>query len=573
MKFAIPLITSFVLCLGVRSQSWSPFVTVGASQYVGDIPDRSVGALARGLVGAGLQYRSQGRFRLNFEGVLTQLKASDAGTANASRNLSFTTWLSEGSITGRIDLVKKPDARFVPYVSGGVALFYVNPWATGPAGNRVSLYRLSTEGQGIGSGPAALSKYNVSIPFGGGFDLAMGKKFRVDVEWILRKTFTDHIDDVGGNYPDRAALLAAKGSEAVAMSWRGSGPYPKAGTARGNIKNKDWYAAVQLRFRMVGKGKSRTRSDRRRGSQEPPVRVTPPAVKEEKPVRKEEPVRKQEPVRKEEPSAEKKPKVSKTKLRPDKDGDGVPDDIDNCPEVAGTARRNGCPVPDTDMDGVNDDEDLCPSQPGTKEDRGCPPLDRDRDGIPDNRDKCPDVSGTARYFGCPVPDADKDGVSDEEDKCPELPGKRELLGCPVADQDSDGVEDRFDRCQTVPGIDSLNGCPLVPIQSSRIGFMPGTSTLTASARLSLDTLARWLNDVRPQLQIVIESHVDAGKGPLAAKQLSEARAMAVYVYLFNKRVPIARMQAVGIGSEQPVADNRTPQGRARNNRVEFRLSE
>jgi outer membrane protein OmpA-like peptidoglycan-associated protein len=33
------------------------------------------------------------------------------------------------------------------------------------------------------------------------------------------------------------------------------------------------------------------------------------------------------------------------------------------------------------------------------------------------------------------------------------------------------------------------------------------------------------------------------------------------------------MQAVGIGSEQPVADNRTPQGRARNNRVVFRLSE
>jgi outer membrane protein OmpA-like peptidoglycan-associated protein len=225
------------------------------------------------------------------------------------------------------------------------------------------------------------------------------------------------------------------------------------------------------------------------------------------------------------------------------------------------------------MDGVNDDEDRCPSQPGTVEDRGCPPLDRDRDGIPDNRDKCPDLAGTARYFGCPIPDADKDGVSDEEDKCPDLPGKRELLGCPVADQDNDGVEDRFDRCMTVPGIDTLNGCPLLPIQVSRIGFMPGTSTLTASARLSLDTLARWLVDVRPQLQLVIESHVDAGKGPLAAKQLSEARAMAVYVYLFNKRVPIARMQAVGIGSEQPVGDNRSPQGRARNNRIEFRLSE
>jgi outer membrane protein OmpA-like peptidoglycan-associated protein len=569
MKFAIPLITFLVLCLGVRSQSWHPFVTVGASQYVGDIPDKSVGSLARGLVGAGLQYRSQGRFRLNLEGNLTQLKASDAGTSNASRNLSFTTWLSEGSITGRIDLVKKPDARLVPYLSGGVAMFYVNPWATGPSGNRVSLYRLSTEGQGIGSGPAVPSKYNVSIPFGGGFDLALGKKMRVDIEWILRKTFTDHIDDVGGNYPDRQALLAAKGPEAVAMSWRGSGAFPKAGSARGNLADKDWYAAVQMRFRVVGKifKKNRTSGTRPSKERERPVKASEPVIREEKPIRKEPPVRTEEPV------VEKKAKVSRTKERSDKDGDGVPDDLDKCPDVAGTARRNGCPVPDSDMDGVNDDEDRCPSQPGTVEDRGCPPLDRDRDGIPDNRDKCPDLVGTARYFGCPIPDADKDGVSDEEDKCPDVPGKRELLGCPVADQDNDGVEDLFDRCMTVPGIDTLNGCPLLPIQVARVGFTPGTSTLTASARLSLDTLARWLMEVRPQLQLVIESHVDAGKGPLAAKQLSEARAMAVYVYLFNKRVPIARMQAVGIGSEQPVADNRTPQGRARNNRVEFRLSE
>lgn len=567
MKFAIPLLTALVVAQTVQGQTWHPFVTVGASQYVGDIPDRSVGAMARGLVGAGLQFRSQGRFRLNLEGVLTQLKATDAATSNASRNLSFTTWLSEGSLTGRLDLVKRSDARVVPYLSAGLAMFYVNPWATGPAGNRVSLYRLSTEGQGLGSNSPVPPKYNVAIPFGGGLDLSMGKRLRVDVEWILRKTFTDHIDDVGGNYPDRQALLAAKGAEAVAMSWRGTGSFPSAGTARGNIANKDWYAAVQLRFRVEPRAEARRKTPRTRPVKERPEKISKPAVREEKPARKEPP------VRTEEPAAEKKVKPSRTKERPDRDGDGVPDDADSCPEVAGTARRNGCPVPDSDMDGVNDDDDLCPAQPGSREDRGCPPLDRDKDGIPDNRDKCPDVAGTPRYFGCPVPDADKDGVSDEDDKCPDMPGKRELQGCPVADQDRDGIEDRFDRCSTVPGIDTLNGCPLLPIQSSRVGFLPGTSTLTSAAQSELDSLARWLQNVYPQLQVVVEAHVDAGKGPLAAKQLSEARAMAVYVYLFNKRVPIARMQAVGIGSEQPVAENRTPQGRARNNRVLFRLSE
>jgi OOP family OmpA-OmpF porin len=51
-----------------------------------------------------------------------------------------------------------------------------------------------------------------------------------------------------------------------------------------------------------------------------------------------------------------------------------------------------------------------------------PPADRDGDGIPDSEDKCPDVPGIAKYGGCPIPDTDKDGINDEEDKCPTVPG-------------------------------------------------------------------------------------------------------------------------------------------------------
>ncbi len=45
-----------------------------------------------------------------------------------------------------------------------------------------------------------------------------------------------------------------------------------------------------------------------------------------------------------------------------------------------------------------------------------PPSDRDGDGIIDDLDKCPDVKGLAKYDGCPIPDTDKDGINDEEDK-------------------------------------------------------------------------------------------------------------------------------------------------------------
>jgi OOP family OmpA-OmpF porin len=56
--------------------------------------------------------------------------------------------------------------------------------------------------------------------------------------------------------------------------------------------------------------------------------------------------------------------------------------------------------PDRDGDGVPDDQDLCPDQPGSPEMDGCP--DRDGDFIPDPQDRCPDEPGPAENDGCPV---------------------------------------------------------------------------------------------------------------------------------------------------------------------------
>jgi flagellar motor protein MotB len=55
--------------------------------------------------------------------------------------------------------------------------------------------------------------------------------------------------------------------------------------------------------------------------------------------------------------------------------------------------------------------------------------------------------------------------------------------------------------------------------------------------------------------------------------LSYDRAVAIYGYLAGRKVSLGRMQANGLGDTQPVADNATPQGRARNNRIVFRLRE
>jgi hypothetical protein len=57
----------------------------------------------------------------------------------------------------------------------------------------------------------------------------------------------------------------------------------------------------------------------------------------------------------------------------DTDGDGIIDDADSCPTLAGPASNHGCPVTvDTDGDGVTDDHDSCPSQSGPATNNGCP---------------------------------------------------------------------------------------------------------------------------------------------------------------------------------------------------------
>ncbi|MEL6926442.1 MAG: thrombospondin type 3 repeat-containing protein, partial [Bacteroidota bacterium] len=137
----------------------------------------------------------------------------------------------------------------------------------------------------------------------------------------------------------------------------------------------------------------------------------------------------------------------------DRDSDGITDDKDKCPDVAGVADFDGCP--DTDGDGVADEEDDCPEEAGVKENKGCPLPDADKDGVPDQDDECPDERGLADFKGCP--DTDGDGVADKDDQCPKVPGEIDRNGCPITDQDNDGVEDTEDACPTEAG--PVNGCP------------------------------------------------------------------------------------------------------------------
>ena len=143
---------------------------------------------------------------------------------------------------------------------------------------------------------------------------------------------------------------------------------------------------------------------------------------------------------------------------PDSDEDGIEDSKDKCPDVAGPKSLMGCP--DSDGDGVADVEDTCPNLKGVASNHGGPETaaDSDKAGVPDDKDKCPDVAGSSSTMGCP--DTDGDGIADYEDNCPNLKGVASNHGCPgVLDSDGDGVSDSEDNCPNIKGLASNHGCP------------------------------------------------------------------------------------------------------------------
>lgn len=234
------------------------------------------------------------------------------------------------------------------------------------------------------------------------------------------------------------------------------------------------------------------------------------------------------------------------------------------------------PPKDTDGDGIVDSLDACPTVPGLAQFKGCP--DRDGDGIQDSEDKCPDVPGLARYQGCPIPDTDGDGINDEIDKCPNEKGVARYDGCPVPDRDKDGVNDEEDKCPDLPGTVANQGCPeireevkkRIDVAARNIFFATGSFQLLAKSHKSLDDVVKLLNE-DPNLKLDVEGHTDNTGKADKNLTLSEKRAKAVYDYFVKKGVNADRLKSAGFGQEQPVADNKTAAGRAKNRRVELKL--
>lgn len=277
---------------------------------------------------------------------------------------------------------------------------------------------------------------------------------------------------------------------------------------------------------------------------------------------------------------------------PDTDDDGVPDKEDECPTEKGLVDLKGCP--DKDFDNIPDNKDECPDQKGLAEFGGCP--DSDSDGIPDKNDKCPTLPGPKAKFGCP--DRDDDGITDDKDQCPDEAGLAENFGCPYKDTDGDGVRDLDDKCPEVPGLAELGGCPGTPKSKTssdstnaanpvygadlpeelakiaknvreKVQFKSATSSLTAESNVPLNALADYLKK-NPGYKIIIEAHTENMGDRSMNESVSKGRAQAVKTYLTGKGVSADQLIATWFGADKPIASNNTPEGKAKNRRIEIK---
>ncbi len=288
----------------------------------------------------------------------------------------------------------------------------------------------------------------------------------------------------------------------------------------------------------------------------------------------------------------------------DRDGDGIKDDVDQCPDdpedLDDFEDIDGCPDPDNDRDGILDVDDECPMVPedrdGMEDDDGCPEGDegdRDGDGILDSVDECPDDPEDIDQFededGCPDPDNDQDGILDVDDLCPNEPEDIDEFededGCPDPDNDEDRILDVDDECPNRPevynGFEDEDGCPdrgRVEVVGSNIVIMDRVYFETDSAEIReisfpiLDAVAATLRG-NPQITMIeIQGHADERSSDDYNIRLTQDRATSVMNYLVQRGgVERGRLRAGGYGERCPIDPGHNAAAWERNRRVEFKI--
>lgn len=261
------LIISIVFSINYSSaQRFYAGITGGLANYSGDLLEKLyVNKQTNGFIGVNAQYEFFDQLIVKAGYNFARVNGSDRFNTKIllqQRNLHFESVISEFSFVAELYLFNLNEKKISPYAFAGIALFHFNPYTFDTTGKKTFLHPLSTEGQGIYPDKKPYSLWQPAIPFGGGIKFSVNENIRIGFELGFRKLFTDYLDDVSTSYADFNDLLAAKGSVATELAYRGdeltggNPVYPTKDTQRGSSGQNDTYyfTGLNISFRLGNGG-------------------------------------------------------------------------------------------------------------------------------------------------------------------------------------------------------------------------------------------------------------------------------------------------------------------------------
>lgn len=257
----LPGLCCLLACPVAHGQVSEVGITAGTTYYIGDLnPTKHYPPGTAFAIGGLYRYNFDERYAFRLQGLYGKLQADDANspdTLQTLRNLSFRSKLIEASALLEINFFhyragKKDEKKYwTPFVFGGLAYFRANPQAQ-LNDTWFDLQPLGTEGQGSSTGGEPYKVDQISIPFGAGFKFNF-HRLDVQLEWGLRRTYTDYIDDVSGTYVDNAQLAFENGDLAAVLADR-SPLAPtgyNTGRTRGDANTRDWYQYTGVSVTLI----------------------------------------------------------------------------------------------------------------------------------------------------------------------------------------------------------------------------------------------------------------------------------------------------------------------------------
>lgn len=247
---------AFVLGMSVpnliRAQEMEVGGMVGGMYYLGELNPGKQFLMTRPGFGGLIRLNFDNRWAARFSFLGGSVAGDDAvSLANETRNLRFQSSITEISVIAEFNFLEYftgSQIHFIsPYLFVGPGYFTFNPKAP-YNGSDVELRGLGTEG--------VVDNYNlygIAAVFGFGFKYSLTNRLGLGLEWGLRKTFTDYLDDVSENYYiDFDAITDPNDIGAAQYLSDPSVTKHDPDMQRGNPDNNDWYsfAGISIIYRF-----------------------------------------------------------------------------------------------------------------------------------------------------------------------------------------------------------------------------------------------------------------------------------------------------------------------------------